>query len=78
MSQSCVERVIGLLATDEALRRQFTANPRATLVEMVERGMELTPCELRSIASLNPYELARFAEVIDSRLQKIDLRSDAK
>ena len=74
MSQTCVERVIGLLATDEALRRQFMADPRAVLMEMVGRGMELTPCELRSLAALDTYELARFAKVIDARLQKIDLR----
>ncbi len=76
MSQSCVERVIGLLATDEALRREFTADPRTALLAMVSEGMELTPCEMRSLASLNPYELARFAQVIDGRLQKIDLRRD--
>ena len=74
MSQSCVERVIGVLATDEALRREFTANPRAVLLRLMERGMELTPCEQHSLAALNAYELARFAQVIDARLQKIDLR----
>ena len=78
MSQGCVERVIGLLATDEALRRRFMASPRAALLELIERGMELNPCELRSLASLDPYELARFAEVIDARLQKVDLRGDAR
>ena len=77
MSQSYVERVIGLLATDEALRREFMVSPRAALQKMVESGMRLNPCELQSLASLNPYELARFADVIDARLQKIDLRKEA-
>ena len=34
MSQTNVERVIGILATDEAIRRRFTQDPRATLREM--------------------------------------------
>jgi hypothetical protein len=77
MSQINVERVIGLLATDEALRRQFRADPLAALAEMVEGGMELTSSEFRSLASLNPRELARFAHAIDSRLQKSDLHGSA-
>jgi hypothetical protein len=74
MSQLYVERIIGVLATDEALRRRFIANPKATLLELAQRGMELTPCELGSLGSLDPQELARFAEAIDARLQKTDLQ----
>src|SRR5206468_12563841 len=37
MSQLYVERIIGVLATDEALRRRFIANPKATLLELAER-----------------------------------------
>jgi hypothetical protein len=77
MSQLYVERIIGLLATDEALRRQFADNPSETLKKLLERGMELNPCELRSLAMLSPTELARFARVIDSRLQKTDLKRGA-
>jgi len=73
MSQLYVERIIGLLATDEALRRQFTKNPAETLEKLIERGMELNWCERRSLTALSPTELARFAQFIDSRLQKTDL-----
>lgn len=73
MSQTNVERVIGLLATDEALRRRFTTDPRALLAEMTERGMELNECERWSLVSLDPDELARFARAIGPRLQKADL-----
>jgi len=73
MSQLYVERIIGLLVTDEALRRQFTKNPAETLEKLIERGMQLNPCERGSLAALSPAELARFAQVIDSRLQKTDL-----
>lgn len=73
MSQVHVERVIGLLATDEALRRRFATDPRAVLAEMIERGMELNECERWSLVRLDPHALSRFAEAIGPRLQRIDL-----
>jgi hypothetical protein len=78
MSQHCVERIIGLLATDEGLRRRFRKNPRAALQEMLDRGLELNECEMASLASLPASVLARFARAIDPRLQKIELRGDAR
>lgn len=78
MSQTNVERVIGVLATDEALRRRFAADPRATLQQLAHAGIELTPCEQRALAGLDRAELARFAEIIDARLQKMDLSADAE
>jgi len=77
MSQLYVERVIGLLATDEALRHEFIEDPGRTLKKLIEHGMELNPCELGSLARLSPTELARFAQIIDSRLQKTDLKRGA-
>jgi hypothetical protein len=74
MSQVNVERVIGMLATDEGVRHRFTKNPRALLAEMSERGMELNDCERWSLLQLSPSELARFAQAIGPRLQKADLR----
>jgi hypothetical protein len=73
MSQVHVERVIGHLATDEATRRRFSADPGGVLADLIARGMELNPCELRSLADIDPQELARFAEAIDPRLQRADL-----
>lgn len=73
MSQRCVERIIGLLATDEGLRAHFRKDPRATLQEMLERGLELNPCELASLATLDAREITRFAQAIDPRLQRIDV-----
>jgi hypothetical protein len=78
MSQINVERVIGLLATDEALRHRFIADPRSTLLELIERGTELTACEQWALARLNPQELARFARAIDDRLQKSDLQGGVR
>ena len=73
MSQIYVERIIGQLATDEGLRRRFSANPRAFLDELLRQGAHLNDCELLSLASLDPGDLARFAEAIGPRLQRIDL-----
>jgi hypothetical protein len=77
MSQVNVERVIGTLATDEGLRRRFTRNPHAALLEMVERGLELTACELHSLAKMDPAELVRFAHALGPRLQRAELRGGA-
>ena len=73
MSQVNVERLIGLLATDEAVRDRFMKDPRALLQEMTQRGMELNECERWSLLRLDPEELARFARAIGPRLQKTDL-----
>jgi hypothetical protein len=78
MSQVNVERVIGLLATDEALRREFMTDPRTVLLGLIEGGMELNPCELGSLTRLSPYELARFAQTLDARLQRVDPRRDIR
>lgn len=78
MSQPNVERVIGVLATDERLRAQFTRDPRSALLELVRKGMDLNPTELWSLACLDPSELARFAQAIDARLQKADLEGELK
>lgn len=74
MSQTNVERVIGLLATDEALRRGFVEDPWGALRILVERGVELTSCEVHALACIDPRRLARFADTLDPRLQKTDLQ----
>ena len=76
MSQVNVERIIGLLATDEGLRRRFVSSPGAALEEIARRGMELNDCERWALAQLDPRELQRFAESMDSRLQKTELGGD--
>ena len=77
MSQIFVERVIGLLATDEHMRERFGTDPRGAIEELVRRGMELTESERRSIAALDPEELARFVRAIDPRLQRAQLAGGA-
>jgi len=77
MSQPNVERVVGLLVTDEAFRRRFAADPQAALRDLAGCGVRLTECEQQALANLDPVELARFAESIDPRLLKMDLKGGA-
>ena len=74
MSQCSVERVVGRLLTDEAFRRRFTEDPVAAIREIVGRGVELTSLEIQALASIDPRQAARFADAIDPRIQKCDLR----
>jgi Ribosomally synthesized peptide prototyped by Frankia Franean1_4349. len=71
MSQRGVERVIGRLVTDEAFRRKFAEDPAAILREALGCGVELTSLEVRALASIDPQLLARLAENLDPRIQKI-------
>jgi hypothetical protein len=76
MSQIHVERVIGLLVTDEAFRRRFTEDPHAAIEQLAETGVRLTECERHALTSLDPEKIARLADAIDPRLQKSDLNGD--
>ncbi len=78
MSHSSVERIIGVLVTDEAFRTRFAEDPRAALQQVADSGLELTPCERHALVGLDPGELARFAAAIDARLQKSDLKGGVR
>ncbi len=74
MSQRSVEQVIGRLVTDEGFRDRFAADPGIAIQELVDGGLELNGCELRALTALDPDRIARFAEAIDPRIQKVDLQ----
>jgi hypothetical protein len=73
MSQQNVERLIGRMVTDHALRRRFEEKPLEALFEIVASGVELTTVELQALASMDPAVVARFAEALDPRIQKVEL-----
>ena len=75
MSQRNVEWVIGKLVTDEEFRRRFAGGPFPVLRELIDGGIELTPCEARVLAAFDMRLAARCAQKIDPRLQKADLRA---
>ena len=73
MSHRGVETIIGKLATDEGFRRRFLEDAGAVLDELRGQGWELSPVETGALAALDQMAIAAFAEVIDRRLQKIEL-----
>lgn len=78
MSQRSVEQVIGRLVTDEAFRRRFFEAPARAVQEVADGGLDLNPCERRALACLDAEAAARFANAIDARIQKTDLRFERK
>lgn len=74
MSQKCVEIVIGRLATDEALRARFFANPKSTLEQLREAGFELTHGEIEALCETPVGLWALIAAWVHPRLQKIALQ----
>jgi hypothetical protein len=78
MSQRNVERVIGMLVTDERLRRRFALDPEATLRELVQEGLELNGCELHALEALDARGIERLAESIHPQLQKVDLHGGTR
>ena len=78
MSQHNVEQVIGKLVTDEAFRHRFVKDPEAEMQLLVERGIELTPCERQGLRTVDPRMLAFFADTLNPCLQKSDLRGGLK
>lgn len=73
MSQQNVERVIGRIVTDQGFRRRFEERPFEALFEVVAGGLELTTVELQALAGMDSALVARFADALDPRIQKIEL-----
>ena len=74
MTHRDVEKLIGRLATDPALRRRFAEDPAAVLDGFREQGYELTAVELEALVSTDADALRALAESLDARLQRIDLK----
>lgn len=73
MAQRIIELVIGRLITDEAFRADFLAAPEATLLDLADRGLDLSRTEIAALISTDPSVWARAAEALDPRLQKVSL-----
>ena len=76
MSQKNVEIVIGKLATDEALRTQFTRDPTATLRQLGEAGLELSSGEMKALLEMPAALLNVLASWVHPRLQKVAFKKD--
>jgi hypothetical protein len=78
MSQKSVEIVIGRLATDEALRARFLADPAGTLGCLREGGLELNPVEIEALLEVPPEAWPAMAAWVHPRLQKIALKGGCR
>lgn len=78
MSQKFVEHVIGKLATDEEMRLRFRRAPRETLEAVVGTGDALTTVEIEALAGIDPTLLDRFADSLDSRLQRVRIPGEGR
>jgi hypothetical protein len=76
VSQKSVEIVIGRLATDEALRSEFIRDPRGTLRQLAEAGLELNAGEIDALLSTPADQLNAMADWVHPRLQKAHLMRD--
>jgi hypothetical protein len=68
-----VQLIIGQILTDEEFRSCFLEQPRATLIALRDRGMELTNVEIDALAQTDRRFWAVGAEWIDTRLQRCRL-----
>lgn len=69
-----MEALIGRLATDPALRRRFAEDPAGLLQELREQGYELSLVELEALASTVADAIRSFADALDRRIRKADVR----
>jgi hypothetical protein len=76
LAQRIVEQLIGKLITDEQFRARFVANPERTLLDLCERGLELSRTEIAALVDTDPDLWSHTAERLDARLQKASLERD--
>ena len=76
MAQRIVEMLIGRLIADEEFRAAFLANPERTLLELCDRGLELSRTEIAALVSTNPVLWSQAADLLDARLQKASLERE--
>ena len=73
MSQRNVEKVVGRLVLDEALRERFRADRTATVAALMREGLELTPVEAEALVALASSALDTFVSAVDPRLKQASL-----
>ena len=76
MAQRIIEMLIGRLITDEQFRGEFLDDPETTLIDLCDRGLELSKTEIAALVSTDSSLWVRAAERLDPRLQKISLKSE--
>ena len=75
LAQRIIETLIGRLITDEQFRSEFLVNPEAVLIDLCDRGLQLSRTEISALVNTDPTLWARIADAIDPRLQKASLKN---
>lgn len=73
MSQKTVAFFIGLLITDEGLRRRFKANPADAILAMDVLGYPLTAIERDVLLALDINGIERVGQQLDPRIRKLSV-----
>jgi hypothetical protein len=76
LAQRIIEMLIGRLITDEQFRCEFLDDPETTLIDLRDRGLELSRTEIAALVSTDPALWVSTAERLDPRLQKISLKNE--
>ncbi len=71
MSQWGVQLVIGKLVTDEDFRQRFEERGRACLINLCERGIDLSEAEIAVLTEADPRLWSGMAAQIDRRLRTL-------
>lgn len=78
MAQRIIEMLIGRLITDEQFRSEFLHAPERTLLELCDRGLELSRTEIAALVNTDASLWSRTADAIDPRLQKASLKNETR
>ena len=78
MAQRTIEMLIGRLITDEEFRSAFLRDPERTLLDLCDRGLEVSRTEIAALVNTDPMVWVRAADAIDPRLQKASLKNEAR
>src|SRR5262245_3431847 len=76
LAQRVIETLIGRLITDEQFRSEFLGNPEAVLLDLCDRGLQLSRTEISALVNTDPALWGRAADAIDPRLQKASLKNN--
>jgi hypothetical protein len=76
LAQRTIEMLIGRLITDEQFRRDFIEDPEHTLLNLCDRGLELSKTEIAALVNTDPALWTRTADRVDPRLQKASLKNE--
>jgi hypothetical protein len=76
VSHKSVEIVIGRLATDEAIRARFAADPAGTLRQLRDSGLDLNAGEMAALLEMPLGLWGVLASWVHPRLQKVAMKGD--